>query len=459
MINKDKNTKKKGMVKGIVYVIAAILICTGAFMVLHNVSVNADDGLSLEIESPDGGEVWSGIQLITWGYHNGVIPILPPGISILYQKQGEEWQILEEDIGGLDNDNYSWDTRTVPNGDYKVKVELWLDENLDGVCYEDLLYSTDSSNDWFTIQNTEDTDVNVTPAETIVYMGDSFSINITVNPGEPIAGAQFEISFDETLLMVDSVTEGDLFSGYDTFFNPGTIDNTNGMITGAFSVITTKGGSVSSQGTLATIHFTTKGTDGVSPLNLVNVVMGDPDANPVPLSIHNGSVTIQIYDTEPPASSVNLFTHYGYHLKETPLDITVDAFDDDSGVRKVSLYYRYSEDNVTWSDWMLYGENETISPYMWQFTAPNGTGYYEFHSIAQDNVDNLEAEPAGADSMCRIYPDWDVNMDQIINVLDIIKIGQQWDETGTPCWIPEDINCDGVINILDIILVAQHWTG
>lgn len=50
-------------------------------------------------------------------------------------------------------------------------------------------------------------------------------------------------------------------------------------------------------------------------------------------------------------------------------------------------------------------------------------------------------------------------MDQKINILDIINIGQHWGEIGEPCWIPEDVNCDGIINILGIILVAQHWTG
>jgi len=355
MKKKDKNTKKNVMFKGLGFVIAAILICTGAATLLYNIPLRA----------------------------NGLV-------------------ITEAD----------------------------------GTTY-----------------------VNVTPVETIVYIGGSFSINITVNLGESIAGAQFAVIFDETLLTANSVTEGDLFNGYDTFFNPRTIDNANGEITGVFNVITTQGGSVSSEGTLACIHFTTKADDGVSPLNLVNVVLGDPDANPIPLSLHNGSVTIQIYDTKSPMSSVNMFTPYGYHLKEIPLEVTVDAFDVGSGVKKVSLYYRYSDENITWSDWMLYGENQTISPYTWQFIAPNGTGYYEFYSQAIDNADNLEAEPLGTDAICRIYPNWDVNMDQIINILDIITIGQHWDDTGEPCWIPADVNCDRVINILDMIMVGQHWTG
>gem|GEM_PF-1754509 len=303
------------------------------------------------------------------------------------------------------------------------------------------------------------TTVYVDPSTQESSVENGFTIDVNIDPAEAVSGAQFDLSFDSSLLTLDSITEGDLYSGYDTFFNPGTIDNINGKITGVFNVITTQGGSVSSQGTLATIHFTAKGDEGVSSLDLVNVVVGDPGANPVPVVIHNGSVEIISDDAEPPVSSVNPIMPYKSHLKDMPLDITVTATDDESGVKEVSLYYRYSTDNSTWTGWMLYGDDQIASPYTWQFTGPNGTGYYEFYSQAVDNAGNLEPVPVGADAICRIYPDWDVNMDQNINILDIIVIAQHIGETGEPCWIPQDVNCDGMVNVLDIILVAQHWTG
>jgi len=156
---------------------------------------------------------------------------------------------------------------------------------------------------------------------------------------------------------------------------------------------------------------------------------------------------------------VNPITSYKHHLKKMPLDITVDAFDETSGVKEVSLYYKYSTDNITWTNWMLYGVNQTAFPYIWHFTAPNGTGYYEFYSQTLDNADNLEPMPFGADAFCRIYPNWDVNKDERVNILDVVLVGQHWGETGPPCWIPMDVNSDGIVNILDLILVAQHWTG
>jgi len=53
----------------------------------------------------------------------------------------------------------------------------------------------------------------------------------------------------------------------------------------------------------------------------------------------------------------------------------------------------------------------------------------------------------------------DLNSDGSVNVLDATQVGQHWDETGAPGWIPEDINEDGNINVLDIIALGQNWTG
>jgi hypothetical protein len=58
-----------------------------------------------------------------------------------------------------------------------------------------------------------------------------------------------------------------------------------------------------------------------------------------------------------------------------------------------------------------------------------------------------------------IWNPWDVNQDAVINILDLILIGQHWMETGSPGWIAMDVNSDGIVNILDMILVGQHWTG
>ncbi len=62
-------------------------------------------------------------------------------------------------------------------------------------------------------------------------------------------------------------------------------------------------------------------------------------------------------------------------------------------------------------------------------------------------------------SVIQLYEDWDVNGDEAANILDMILVGQHWDETGLTGWIREDVNEDGTISVLDMIVVGQNWTG
>jgi hypothetical protein len=163
---------------------------------------------------------------------------------------------------------------------------------------------------------------------------------------------QFNMSFNASLIQVNSVTEGNLLNqgGCDTYFVHGKIDNTAGTIIGVAGAITTPSCNVSNPGTFVNISFTTRNVPGTSFLNMSGVVVGDASGSAVPINVTNGSVTIVIL----------------------PGDM-------------------------------------------------NGDGH--------------------------------------VNVLDMIRIGQHWGQTGAPGWIPEDVKIDGVINVLDMIVIGQHWTG
>ncbi len=99
------------------------------------------------------------------------------------------------------------------------------------------------------------------------------------------------------------------------------------------------------------------------------------------------------HDITPPSSSVDPMAYWYTSL---PVVITASASDTLSGVKEVSLYYRYSSNNATWSPWAFFG-TDTASPWQWNFNAPFGDGYYEFYTIAEDNAGNSEAPPVSAD--------------------------------------------------------------
>ncbi|MBC7129586.1 MAG: hypothetical protein H5T45_07725, partial [Thermoplasmatales archaeon] len=87
-----------------------------------------------------------------------------------------------------------------------------------------------------------------------------------------------------------------------------------------------------------------------------------------------------------------------YEQEEIPFNITVvDIIDHGAevsgpvGVCKVEVYYAYSENNITWSDWQLYAtfdipyeQRLDVPDITLSFNAPEGGGWYRFISIAYD---------------------------------------------------------------------------
>jgi C1A family cysteine protease len=214
--------------------------------------------------------------------------------------------------------------------------------------------------DSFDPANTDSTDlalkitttaVTIEPASKVVGIGDTFIVDIFVDPDTDIAGAQFNLSFNASVVTANDVTERNLLSqgGASTYFTPGTINNIAGTITNVIGAIATPGASVSQSGTFATVSFTAGTAEGYSALDLSNVIVADKQGQPVDIEVTDGSVTV--------------------------------------------------------------------------------------------------------------CPDWDVNLDLSVNVLDMIVVGGHWGEIGAAHWIRADVNRDGAISVLDMILIGQHWTG
>ena len=133
-----------------------------------------------------------------------------------------------------------------------------------------------------------------------INVGEQFIVNILLEPRTAIAGVQFDLAFDPSLVTVDSVEEGQLLSqgGAATYFNPGVIDNAAGAINGVAGAITIPGQTVSGAGTFAIIILTAGTRGGTCPLTLSDVIVGDIDGQSVPVSPVNGEVTIAV--NQPP---------------------------------------------------------------------------------------------------------------------------------------------------------------
>jgi 2',3'-cyclic-nucleotide 2'-phosphodiesterase (5'-nucleotidase family) len=92
---------------------------------------------------------------------------------------------------------------------------------------------------------------------------------------------------------------------------------------------------------------------------------------------------------------------YGFDAREygsnaPVLHVTTQATA--SSVASVSFFYRYSANNTNWGAWTQVAAADTVAPYTAGFSFPNGQGYYEFYSVATDNLGGVEATPAYAQS-------------------------------------------------------------
>ena len=100
----------------------------------------------------------------------------------------------------------------------------------------------------------EDTQISISPASQLVSPAEDFTVSIYCVPGQPIKAYEFKLSFDSSIISANEVTEGDIFDGFSTFFNSGTINNTAGTIVNIYGLILGPG-NITSPGTLVNISF------------------------------------------------------------------------------------------------------------------------------------------------------------------------------------------------------------
>jgi hypothetical protein len=272
--------------------------------------------------------------------------------------------------------------------------------------------------------------------------GETFTVNIAVTPGiTPIAGVQFDLAFDPSLVEVDSVVQGNLLTqdGDTTYFVSGTIDNAAGTITGTAGAITTPGGSVANPGTFAVITLTASAQGGISPLTLSNVVVGDVNGQPVQIIVTGGQVSV---NNAPVLNPIGPKSGNEGSL----ITFTVSATDADGNP------LTYSAANLP--------EGASFNPGTRTFSWTPRYNQAEAYIVRFEVTDNSLTDYEDVTVTVNKYgEDWDINVDTVANVQDMILVGQCWSQSGLTGWIKEDSNEDGTISVLDMIIVGQHWTG
>jgi hypothetical protein len=133
--------------------------------------------------------------------------------------------------------------------------------------------------------------------------------------------------------------------------------------------------------------------------------------------------------------------------KEELLQFTISATDPDG-------------DNLTYSAFNLpSGANFNPSTRTFSWTPASGqAGNYTNVRFRVSDGSLTDSETLTI-TVNETYEDWDVNTDGMVNVMDMIQVGQHWEEVGAPGWIREDVNKDGTVDVLDMSIIGQNWTG
>ncbi len=129
-------------------------------------------------------------------------------------------------------------------------------------------------------------------SQTAIHIGDTFTVNFNAENVNDLAGWQFEIAYDPTVLEAVEINEGDFLKtgGEATFFQRGGIDNRAGKIKGLSAARLGEDG-VSGTGILLSVTFTAKAA-GQTQLRLDNFQLASITGKPIDARPHEVVITV-----------------------------------------------------------------------------------------------------------------------------------------------------------------------
>lgn len=129
--------------------------------------------------------------------------------------------------------------------------------------------------------------VNVYPGE--YHQGDLIDVSIVCMPDSYVKAWECKLSFNNDVLHAVQVEEGGFFSGYQTFFNEGIIDNVQGTIINMYNLIVGQG-NVTGEGAIVDVTFQAVGY-GLCNISLYDVGVTN-ETMYIPSEVINASVFV-----------------------------------------------------------------------------------------------------------------------------------------------------------------------
>ena len=291
--------------------------------------------------------------------------------------------------------------------------------------------------------------ISVEPTYTGVSYGETFTVNITIDPcGDVVMGAEYKLYFNDSLLKALSQNKGSFLS-QDGASTMEIVNKIDGMpIEYGETRMDTEIG-VTAPGTLTTITFEVIGVPGASELRLADVVLANP-----PPGGENTKVAVRTgrVGTDQPSTPFVICGHASHGDGSDCNNPTVNIANMDTGnewvaeTNETSNYYQ-----ITLSSCADIIAGETL-----QFTATSPDG-------SQSNVTEHTVTPAEVDAggfeyniVLKFRPG-DVNGDGEITSADAV-IALQMAVCGERDSVA-DVNHDDALTSLDALMILQAAAG
>jgi len=320
------------------------------------------------------------------------------------------------------------------------------------------------------ITATDSTTIYVDPPTTtisVVDIGKTFTVNITIAEVTDLCGWQFKLYYNNTVLDCTNATEGPfLATGGNTEFLK-ILDNAYNATHGKAYVACTLVGmvpGVTGSGVLATIKFQIK-AEGETPLNLDETKLLDsslPDPNPIDHNTVDGTVHVGIHSIaithvipsktvvgRSCSANINATVENHGDYIET-FNVTVYANTTEIGTQTVLYLLTGSSTNITFT-WdttgFSYG-NYTISAYAWPVAGETATGDNTF-------IDGKILVTISGDANGDQWVDWKDLLLYVVPAYNSQPGDSSWDAN---C----DFNGDNWVDWKDLLLYLvpnynQHW--
>ena len=246
--------------------------------------------------------------------------------------------------------------------------------------------------------------IKVEPSYLSVSQGDTFTVNIVVDPdGNEIAGVDYILHFDSAVLKALNQNPGPFLGGSEMANN---IDNSNGSLD--YGEWRTDNG-VTDPGVLTTIEFEVISTD-ISELRFERVLLSDPDAKKIKsVAICNGRVGI----AQP--STPFMINGYVFNEDESVCNNTTVTITNLNTCRK---WVAVSTESSNYYRIMLASPNDVIAGEILRFNAISPDG--SMSNTTKHNVTIDDIHTGGffinitLDRACG-----DVDNNAIVNILDV----------------------------------------